>query len=186
MKIYVDEFYDSFRKKKKKININLVKNTLKFLKNKNNFQLSSKMTYYIIYLVKHDCKFIIINKVIQKLLFTVSYRFSLFTFHCIRSKWTYIINISIYNKVNEKLLDYFFTLYDSYLNTECNNDKNMITTLYKMQCKNIFNITVQSISHLRRYFKLNIHHTIYLIDIIFSVIDKKYISLDYIFDTTKN
>ena len=39
--------------------------------------------------------------------------------------------------------------------------------------------------HLKKYLLLNIYDTIYYIDIIFSKINKKYLSLDYIFTINK-
>jgi len=69
-------------------------------------------------------------------------------------------------------------LYDLYLN----NEKNNKIEFKSIQAKYILGINIKNIRQLKKYFKLNIYHTIYYIDIIFSQLDLKYLSLNYIFD----
>ena len=92
-------------------------------------------------------------------------------------KWNNIIYISIQNSVEDLILDYFFELYDIYLNLEnCNKNK-----LLELQAKNIFGIHVRNQKQLKRYLSLNLQYTVYYIDIIFTKVNKIYLSLDYIF-----
>ena len=66
MIVYIDEYYKNLNKPKEKININYVKNVITYLKNKNsnNIKLPDKLVYFIIYLIKNNCKFVIINNII--------------------------------------------------------------------------------------------------------------------------
>lgn len=179
MYIYVDEFYNNLNKKKEKISISLIINTIYNLKKINkNLILSDKIIYFIIYLTKYECKFKLINKIINKIITKISYRLSKFLFISIRKKWINIINISLINNVENCILDYFFKLYDLYLDKE--NTNNM--TFKTIQAKNILGINIKNDRQIKKYFNLNIYHTTYYIDIMFSKLDLKYIRLDYIFD----
>tara|TARA_B110000971_G_C19891972_1_gene445775 strand:+ start:561 stop:812 length:252 start_codon:yes stop_codon:yes gene_type:complete len=80
--------------------------------------------------------------------------------------------------VEEALLNYFLVLYDLYLNNEKNNN----TNFKSIQAKHILGINIKNTRQIKKYFNLNIYHTIYYIDIIFSQIDLKYLSLNNIFD----
>lgn len=179
MIIYIDEYHKNLNKTKEKININYVKNTIKYLKDKNNksIKLTDKLIYFIIYLIKNNCKFVLINNIIYNKIikFKISHNISKFLFQSIQIKWYRILNISIINNVNNQILEYFFNLYNIYLNKENN------VHIYKLQAKHILGINIKNERQLKKYFKLNIYHTIYYIDIIFSVVNKKYLSLDYIY-----
>ena len=180
MYIYVDEFYNSLhRNEKTKLSSTLIKNTINNLKQSNSkLVFSDKIIYFIIYLSKYNCKFKLIHKIINNVNSTISYRLSRFVFKSIRNRWNNIINIAIINNVEESILNYFFVLYDLYLN----NEKNNKIEFKSIQAKYILGINIKNIRQLKKYFKLNIYHTIYYIDIIFSQLDLKYLSLNYIFD----
>lgn len=179
MYIYIDEFYNNLNKKDNKISVNLIKNTIINLKKYNlDLIISEKIIYFIIYLIKHNCKFKIIHKIINNLYNKVSHKISKFVIYSNQTRWTKIINIGILNGVSNDILDYFFKLYDLYLDKEkCNNIK-----FQSFQAKNILGINIKNRRQIEKYFNLNIFHTIYYIDIIFSQINLKYLSTNYIFD----
>lgn len=180
MYIYVEEFYNGLiRNGKNKMPVSLIKNTIDNLKQSNsNLILSDKIIYFIIYLNKHNCKFKLINKIINNINYTISYRLSKLVFTSIQNRWNNIINIAIINNVEDAILNYFFVLYDLYLNIEMGNNIEFRT----IQAKHILGINVKNIRQIEKYFKLNIYHTIYYIDIIFSQLNLKYLSLNNIFD----
>ena len=137
MYIYVDEFYNNLNKKKKKISISLIINTIYNLKKINkNLILSDKIIYFIIYLTKYECKFKLINKIINKIITKISYRLSKFLFISIRKKWINIINISLINNVENCILDYFFKLYNLYLDKENSNNITFKTIQAKKYIRN--------------------------------------------------
>tara|TARA_B100000989_G_C19216116_1_gene333907 strand:- start:5 stop:556 length:552 start_codon:yes stop_codon:yes gene_type:complete len=179
MYIYVNEFYKNLALKKTKLNIDYVKNTIIYIKNNidyfKNLKIPDKIIYFIIYLTKHNCKINIIQKIIYNTIKKVSHCLSLFVFNITQIKWINVINIAINNNVEKELVNYFLKLYDIYLNKE-NNDN-----MYIFQAKNILNINIKNKRHLYKYFNLCLYHTVYYIDIIFSIIDKKYLSIDYIY-----
>lgn len=179
MFIYIDEYHKNLNKPKKKININYVKNTIQYLKKKNNniITLPDKIIYFIIYLIKNDCKFLIINNIIYNKLICkkISHNISILLYNSIQYKWYNIINISFRNNVTSQLLDYFLNIYDIYIKKENNNK------IFILQAKNILGINIKNKRQLHKYFTLNLYHTIYYIDIIFSQINKKYLSINYIF-----
>lgn len=179
MYIYVDEFYNNLNKKTGKSSIELIINTINNLKKVNKKLIySEKIIYFIIYLSKHNCKFKLINKIINKIYTKISYRLSIFLFTSIRQRWNKIINLALINNVEESIINYFFELYELYLNKEnCNNMNFKI-----IQAKNILGINIKNNRQLRKYFNLNIYHTMYYIDIIFSQLHLKYLSLNYIYD----
>ena len=177
MPIFINDFYNSFKYKKKKININKIKNTLYYLKIKNNINyFPIKLIYFIIYLEKFNYKFIVINNIINKIFKNISNNISKFIFNIIIYKWNNIINICINNNKQNELINYFIDLYELYLSIE------NCPGLFIIQTKHILNIRIGYMRHLEKYLKLNIFDTIYYIDIIFSKINKKYISIDYIFN----
>ena len=56
-------------------------------------------------------------------------------------------------------------------------------TFKTIQAKNILGINIKNDRQIKKYFNLNIYHTTYYIDIMFSKLNYlKYIRLDYIFD----
>lgn len=178
MFVYVDEYYKNLNKSKEKININYIKNIIGYLKNKNvnSIKLPDKLIYFIIYLIKNNCKFILINNIIyKKTLKKVSHRLSLSIYYNIKYKWINILKIAINNNVSNNIIDYFLNLYEVYLEKE-NNDK-----LYIFQAKYILGINIKNKRQLRKYFTLNLYHTVYYINIIFKKVDKKYLSLKYIY-----
>ena len=179
MYIYVDEFYNNLNKKTDKLSIGLIKNTIHNLKKVNkNLIYSEKIIYFIIYLSKHNCKFKLINNIINKIYTKISYKLSIFLFTSIRQRWNKIINLALINNVEESIINYFFELYELYLNKEnCNN-----MNFKKIQAKNILGINIKNNRQIRKYFNLNIYHTMYYIDIIFSQLNLKYLSLNYIYD----
>ena len=179
MYIYVDEFYNNLNNKKKKMSMSLIKNTIYNLKKINkNLNLSEKIIYFIIYLTKHECKFKLINKIINNIITKISYRLSKFLFSSIRKRWINIINIALINNVEDSILNYFFELYELYLNKEnCNTMK-----FKTFQAKHILGINIKNNRQIRKYFSLNIYHTVYYIDIIVSQLNLKYIHLNFIFD----
>ena len=178
MIIYIDEFYKNLNKPKNKLSILYIKNIIGYLKNtnKNSIKLPDKLIYFIIYLIKNNCKFKIINKLIyNKILKKVSHNISVCIYHTINYKWFHIIKIAINNNVSSNILDYFLNLYEVYLEKENN------TKLYIIQAKYILGINIKNKRQLHKYFKLNLYHTIYYINIIFKKINKKYLSTNYIY-----
>jgi hypothetical protein len=179
MYIYVDEYYNNLNKKKNKISNELIKNTIYNLKKINkNLILSDKMVYFIIYLIKNNCKFKLINRIISKLYSKISNLLSKFLFKSIRKKWKKIIEIAIMNDVELPILNYFFDLYELYIDNK-NCDK---FEFKKVQAKNIVGINIKNNRQFEKYFKLNIYNTIYYSDIIFSELPLKYLDLNFIFD----
>ena len=174
MPIFISDFYNRFKYEQKKIDIKKIKKTLYFISLKNSI-LPTKLIYFIIYSIKHNCKFIIIDKIIKKTITYISHNISKFMFNIIIYKWKNIINICVFNNKQKELIDYFIELYQLYL--ECENNPNM----FIIQTKHILGIRIGYLRHLRKYLLLNIYDTVYYIDIIFSKINKKYLSLDYIF-----
>tara|TARA_B100001250_G_C19766242_1_gene774903 strand:+ start:1010 stop:1561 length:552 start_codon:yes stop_codon:yes gene_type:complete len=180
MFIYLDEFYTNIKNKKKKIDINKIKNCIFYLKkNDTIFFLSNKLIYFIIYLIKHNTKYCVIKKCIDKIISILRHNISLFIYNTSQTRWLNIINIAdLYNKTDD-ILKYFIQLYDFYLTKEnCIENKKF----YIIQAKSILGINIKNKRQLYKYLKLNIYDTIYYIDIIFSQIDIKYLSLNYIFD----
>mgnify|MGYP001232584777 CR=1 FL=1 len=179
MIIYIDEYHKNLYKNKKKLNVNYVKNTIRYLKEKNSksIKLPDKLIYFIIYLIKNNCKLVVINNIIYNkvILYKISNNISKFLFNSIQIKWYRILNISTINNVNNQLLEYFFNLYNIYLNKYKNKN------IYILQAKHILGINIRNERQLKKYFTLNIYHTVYYIDIIFSIVNKKYLSLDYIY-----
>jgi len=184
MFIYVDEYYNNLKLNKKKIDKDLIINALQYLINKYNYniKLPVKLVYGIIYFIKHNCKINIINKIINKLFLKISHRFSLLKFNTIQKKWYVIIKLSIINNQESAILDYFFELYNIYLKKEIINNENKLNKLYIIQAKQILGINIRNIRQLKKYLKLNLNDTIFYIDIIFSKINLKYLSFNYIFD----
>ena len=175
MPIFLTDFYNRFNCENKKINIKKIKKTIYFISFKNNIILPDKLIYFIIYSVKHNSNFIIIDKIVKKIFMYISYNVSKLTFNIIIYKWKNIINICMFNNKQNELIDYFISLYNLYLSNENN------PSMFIIQTKNILGIRIGYMRHLKKYLLLNIYDTIYYIDIIFSKISKKYLSLNYIF-----
>ena len=181
MFIYLDEFYNNVKTNKRKIDINLVKKCIFYLKKNNEiFYKSDKLIYYIIYLIKHNAKFCVIKKCINKIISKLKHNISVFIYNTIQIRWLKILNICVSQDKTEEILKYFLQLYDLYLSEEnCNENKKF----YIIQAKSILGINIKNRRQLYKYLKLNIYDTFYYIDIIFSRIHLKYLSKNYIFDT---
>ena len=161
---------------KKKCDIYEIKKLCIQLSFKNNINyIPIKIIYLIIYLKKYNYNFKIINKIIYKVLKKKYIVISKFINKIIKYKWLNIINISIINKVENELFNYFFKLYELYLNNELNND------IYKYQIYFIFNKRIAYYSQFKRFIKSNIYTTYFFIDIILSKISKKNIIIENIF-----
>ena len=67
MFIYVDEYYNNLKLNKKKIDKDLIINTLQYLINKYNYniKLPIKLVYGIIYFIKYNCNLQIKNNDLQ-------------------------------------------------------------------------------------------------------------------------
>ena len=178
MIVYIDEYYKNLSKPKQKLNIKYIKNIIGYLKNKNknSIKLPDKLIYFVIYLIKNECKFKLINNIIYNtVLKKISHKLSLCVYNTINYKWHNILNIAINNNVSVNILDYFLNLYEMYLEKENNNK------LYIIQAKNILGINIKNKRQLRKYFSLNLNHTIYYINLIFKQINKKYLSINFIY-----
>jgi hypothetical protein len=90
-------------------------------------------------------------------------------------KWIKCITISIYNNVENELIDYFLELYKLYIEKE-NNKR-----IFIMQAKSIMKKKVLYFRQLKKFFIEDIYYTVYYIPIIFSKIDKEFISKNNIF-----
>ena len=184
MFIYVDEYYNNLKLNRKKLDKDIIKDTVLYLINKYNYKikLPVKVIYSIIYFIKHNCKINIIHKIIVKLISKICHRFSLFKFNTIQKKWYVILKLCIINNQDTSILNYFFELYNIYLKKETKNNTVKLDKLYIIQAKQLLGINIRNIRQLKKYLKLNLNDTIFYIDIIFSKISIKYLSFNYIFD----
>ena len=178
MIIYMDEFYNSFSKNNQKLNMTYVMDTIYYLSIKNKKFFTHKHICLIIFFIKNKCKFNIINTFINNHFKFIDKSFSKLINYIIIHKWNKIIYISIENSVEKQILEYFCELYNIYLDSEtCEKNK-----LINLQAKHILGIHIKNMNQLKKYLSLNLQNTVYYIDIIFSKINKIYISFDYIFD----
>ena len=177
MKIYIDDFYNNKYNIKYNINLKYVINIINelYTKNKINY-IPIKILYSIIYLVKYNIKFKLINKIIYDKTLKITYmKISKLIPNIIEYKWIQLITISIYNNVEEEFIDYFLELYKLYIKEE-NNPK-----IFIIQAKSIMKKNVIYFRQLKKYFIEDIYYTLFYIPIIFSKINKKLISEDNIF-----
>lgn len=177
MKIYIDDFYNNNYNIKYNINIKYVLDIINELYIKNNINyIPIKILYSIIYLVKYNISFRLINKIIYNKTLRITYlKISKLIPNILEYKWINLITISIYNNVENEFIDYFLDLYRLYIKAEnCPN-------IYIMQAKNILKKKVVYFRQLKKYFVEDIYYTIYYIPIIFSKIDKTYINQNNIF-----
>ena len=177
MKIYVDDFYNNKYSIKYNLNIKYIINIINELNIKNNISyIPIKILYSIIYLVKHNINFKLINKIIYEKVFKKIYvKISKLIPNILEYKWIKLINISIYNNVENELIDYFLELYKLYIKIE-NKPK-----IFIIQAKNIIKKKVLYFRQLKKYFIEDIYLTVYYISIIFSRINKRLIAEDNIF-----
>ncbi len=177
MKIYIDDFYNNKYNIKYNINIEYIINIINELNIKNNINyIPIKVLYSIIYLVKYNVDFKMINKIIyDKVLKKTYIRISKLIPNILEYKWIKLITTAIYNKVENELVDYFLELYKLYIEME-NNKK-----IFIIQAKSIMKKKVLYFRQLKRYFIEDIYFTVYYIPIIFSKIDKTLISENNIF-----
>jgi len=181
MFVYLDEFYNNVKTNKRKIDINLVKKCIFYLKKNNEiFYKSDKIIHYIIYLIKHNAKFCVIKKCINKIISKLKHNISVFIYNTTQIRWLKILNICVSQDKTEEILNYFLQLYDLYLCEEnCNENKKF----YIIQAKSILEINIKNSKQLYKYLKLKKKDTIYNININISKIHLKYLSKNYIFDT---
>ena len=177
MKIYVDDFYNNKYSIKYNINIKYIINIVNELNIKNNINyIPIKALYLIIYLVKHNVNFKLINKIVYNKVLKKSYmKISKLIPNILEYKWIKIITISIYNNVEEQLVDYFLELYKLYIEKEQNK------RIFVIQAKSIMKKKSFIFSSIKKNFVEDIYYTVYYIPIIFSKIDKKFISENNIF-----
>ena len=76
-------------------------------------------------------------------------------------KWIKLITISIYNNVENELIDYFLELYKLYIETEQKKK------IFVIQAKSIMKKNVLYFRQLKRHFVEDIYLTVYYIPIIF-------------------
>ena len=177
MKIYVDDFYNNKYNIKYNINIEYVLDIINELYIKNNINyIPIKILYSIIYLVKYNINFKIINKIIYNKRLQITYlKISKLIPNILEYKWINLITISIYNNVENEFIDYFLELYKLYIKKE-NCPK-----IFIMQAKSIMKKKVLYFRQLKKYFVEDIYYTLYYIPIIFSKINKTYINQNNIF-----
>lgn len=177
MKIYVDDFYNNNYNIKYNINIEYVLDIINELYIKNNINyIPIKILYSIIYLVKYNINFKIINKIIYNKRLQITYlKISKLIPNILEYKWINLITISIYNNVENEFIDYFLELYKLYIKKE-NCPK-----IFIMQAKSIMKKKVLYFRQLKKYFVEDIYYTLYYIPIIFSKINKTYINQNNIF-----
>ena len=76
------------------------------------------------------------DKILNKVLIKSYIKLSKFMYKIIQAKWLNIIDIAKNNNVENEIFDYFFKLYNLYLNEEQNMD------MYKYQTRYIFNMKI--------------------------------------------
>ena len=174
---FPDEIQKNIYLKQPKIDIYNIKQICIKLCLKNNINyIPIKIIYLIIYLVKNNYSFKLINKIFYKSLKKKYIILSKFMYKIIQCKWLNIIHISIINNVEEELFKYFFKLYELYINKENIND------IYKTQYYFIFNKNIGYYRQFQKNIKENIYTTYFFIPIIFSQINKLNISINNIFE----
>ena len=177
MKIYVDDFYNNKYNIKYNINISYVINIVNELYIKHNINyIPIKVLYSLIYLVKHNINFKIINKIIyEKTLKRIHIKISKLLPNILEYKWIKLITIAIYNNVESEFIDYFLNLYKLYIKKE-NCPK-----IFIIQTKIIMKKKIMYFRQLKKYLLEDIYFTIFYIPIIFSKLDKTLISENNIF-----
>lgn len=177
MKIYIDDFYNNKYNIKYNINLNYIVQIVNELYIKYNINyIPIKILYSIIFLVKHNINYKLINKIIyDKTLKIIYIKISKLLSNILEYKWLNLITIAIYNNVESEFIDYFLELYKLYIKIE-NCPK-----IYIIQAKNIMKKKILYFRQLKKTLLEDIYYTVYYIPIIFSQIDKTYISENNIF-----
>ena len=176
-KIIVSKFYEGLYNKRNKINIIKIKDILKKLSIDNNiYYIPIKIIYLIIYLEKKNYSYKLINIIFKKTLKRSYIKISRFLYKIIQLKWINIINTAIQNNVENDILQYFYKLYDLYIQEEGFNN------IYIYQVKHIFKYKIGYYRHFKKYINENIYRTYYFIPFIFSKISKSHIIYNNIFE----
>lgn len=174
---FADKIQKNIYTQKNKLDIDYIKQICIKLCLKNNINfIPIKIIYLIIFLVKNNYTFKLINKIFYKSLKKKYIILSKFMYKIIQYKWLNIINIAIVNNVEDELFNYFFKLYKLYINKE--NINNIYITQYYF----IFNKKIGYYQQFQRNIKKNIYTTYFFIPIIFSQINKLNISIYNIFE----
>ena len=173
---FADKIYKDLYRERCRIDINKVKTVILNICLTNNINyIPLKIIYLIIYLVKNNFTFKLINKIVYNILIKSYVKLSKFMYKILQVKWLHIIKIAEQNKVENDLFKYFFELYNLYLT----NEKNM--NMYKYQLKYIFNIRIGYYRQFKKFIMSNIYSTYFFIPIIFSKINKLNIKLKNIY-----
>ena len=130
----------------------------------------------IIYLEKKNYSYKLINIIFKKTLKRSYIKISRFLYKIIQLKWINIINTAIQNNVENDILQYFYKLYDLYIQEEGFNN------IYIYQVKHIFKYKIGYYRHFKKYINENIYRTYYFIPFIFSKISKSHIIYNNIFE----
>ena len=164
---FADKIYKDLYRERKRVDISKVKTVILniFLTNNINY-IPLKIIYLIIYLVKNNFIFKLINKIVYNILKKTYIKISRFMYKVLQVKWLNIIRIAKKNEVENDLFKYFFELYNLYLNNENKID------IYKYQLKYMFNIKIGFYRQFKKFIMSNIYNTYFFIPIIFSKINK--------------
>ena len=85
------------------------------------------------------------DKILNKVLIKSYIKLSKFMYKIIQAKWLNIIDIAKNNNVENQIFDYFFKLYNLYLNEEQNMD------MYKYQTRYIFNMKIAYYKQFKKF-----------------------------------
>jgi hypothetical protein len=177
MKIYIDDFDNKKYTIKLKITTIYIKNIILELYSKNNINyLPIKLVYLVLYLIKHNISFKIINNIIYtKILKKTYYKISKFIPNIIYTKWKNLIRIALFNEVESELINYFLLLYKLYIKEE-NNPK-----IFIIQTKHLLREHIIFFRQLKKLFIKDIYYTLRYIPIIFSKLSIEYININNIY-----
>ena len=180
MKLYVEDFYNSFKDNKQyeKINKDLIYKYINTICSLNNILIfPNKLKIPLVFFIKKNIDIRVINIILyKKIIHKISHNISLLVYSYTVNKWMCLIHIAMNNGVEKQLLDYFFNLYETYLLEE------QQPKLYVLQAKHLSRIRLKRYGDFKNYISLNIINTIPYIDIIFSKLSTKYLILSYIFN----
>lgn len=174
---FADKVYKNLYKEKERININNIKEIIINIYIKYNIKyVPLKVIYLIIYLEKNKFSSKLMDKILNKVLIKSYIKLTRFMYKIIQAKWLNIIYIAKNNNVENEIFDYFFKLYNLYLNEEQNMD------MYKYQTRYIFNMKIAYYKQFKKFILSNIYITHFYIPIIFSKINKLNIKLENIYE----
>ncbi len=175
---FANKIYKDLYRERQKIDINKIKTVILNIYITNNINyIPVKILYLIIYLVKNNFCFKLINKIVHNILSRSLIKISKFMYKILQVKWLNIIEIAKINNVEKDLFNYFFELYNLYLKNEKNMD------MYKYHMKYIFNIRIGFYRQFKKFIISNIYSTYFFIPIIFSKINKLNIKIENIYIT---